>query len=1007
MLFLLTGVFPLSAQLTQVSDHNFENQRVWRVESQTALVGGMIEGPGVYGPFGLRKMDLQSGAEINAYFNQQFEPVRAAGHFFALNFLDRSLWWWNGEDLVQLSSPSWGAVREVLEPLTDYHPQRFAFSTDEGLVIWDAETEAAHMIATQEAPLGWTYTEGRLWCYSEQEISEIDPVGFEVLSVNDFPENMHAIKGAALGPYVLLKSYNEPQEALVQVSRYDALSNESVLLISAEGEESFIPSAASEARAVGDQIFLYGSGATSGTVSTLARDEMRLAVVVPAMMTAIVAPAYSDMRMHWPRSPIVAKAEWGAVAFGLLGPQGAEPYHFTDEGLHPLQDIFVGTGSSLSVAFYGRFQNDVMEKNGKVYFSAVQAQMGREVWMSDGSTEGTRPFADLREGAAGAHHIYFAESSTGQLYAQYVDNAGSFIYAMDTQHPGVTAPEEDPKMWERGFTGPHAFLTHTSVTENFMPGVAHDGSVGIMQEVSTHPIAWMGANLDWLVPDRTDHPTLKDAFYFVLNEDGSLRYDISLSYGMFGNVVVNRDHATGATAMVFGNSERFVLNGEAVNTPFSHTTVLALTPEGGFDRWHGYDWGGTANILDILYINQHIYLLGSYRITMRWNGVQQPVAPQGERQAFIAQLDPEGGQGWLRLLPNNMANPAPGKAYLTFDEGNGTLYAAIGGGRDRDFEICGLNLPVNGREAQIAAVKVSGGQLLWQTTLKANQMINLGGLVQLRNGSLWLGGYTYGSLEVQDVTLALQQNHLGCPANSFLAAFDVNSGALLSLQHDAPEEGKLLQSLVAAENGFYTLSYLLAEENVYEHPLLQNGSRAAIMLDTRDAAGRLRDSELIPIAANGDLSVHNFLNSYGLSMAAHPDEGLYITGRNHFSGDLDLIGARPASGVNIRSYVMQRRAAPAIPAAESDAAFAESGLLHIYPNPLTGSAAVINVPGDEVNAFRQISAYDVQGKLVWQQGIQPGARQYMISFAGLDNGLYLIRMEGDNLKRTGKLVINR
>ncbi len=1004
LVLLFVGALPISAQLTQVSDHSFDYQRVWRVENQTALVGTMMDAPGVDGHLGLRKLNLQTGASIEVYFNHQFEPVRMAGQFFAIH--NGQLSWWNGEDLVQISNPAWGSVIKVLEPLTAYDTKRFAFASDETMVIWDVETQEAHVIATVDASLGWTYADGRLWCYSEQQISEIDPVSLEVLNMISFPENMFAIEGAALGPYVLLNSYNEPQEAFVQIARYDALSNESVLLISEEGEEAFIPSAASEARAIGNHIFLYGSGATNGTVTTLARDEMRLVMVEPATMSAVVAPAYSDMRMHWPRSPLVAEAELGAVAFGLFGPQGAEPYHLKDGALQPLQDIYVGTGSSLSVAYYGWFHNDVIEKDGKVFFSAVNAQMGHEVWMSDGSAEATRPFADLREGAAGARHIYFAESSTGQLYAQYVDNEGSFIYAMDTQVPGTTAPEENPKEWERGFTGPHTAGLLTNKFESYRPRIAKDGSVGIFQQVSTHPVAWMGANLDWLLPDRTDHPTLDDNFYFVLNEDGSLRFDVSLSHGMFGDVVLNRDPSSGATAIAFTNSERFVLNGQVVNTPFSNTTVLSLNPEGAFQWWQSYPWGGNINILDVLYENENIYLLGSYWHTMTWNGIQQPITAQGERQAFIAQLDAKGSQGWIRLLPESMKNPSAGRAFLTFDEESDALYAAVGGAKDYEFDVCGLNLPVNGRQAQVAALKASSGQLFWQTNIKANQMINLGGLVHLRNGSLWLGGYTYGSLEVQDATLAFQQNHLNCPANSFLAAFDAHSGALLALQGDAPEEGKLLQSLVAAENGFYTLSYLLAEELIYEHPLHQYGGRAAMVLDTRDAAGRLLDAELIPIAANGDQSVNKFLNSVGLSMAAHPSEGLYIAGHNHFSGSLGLIGARPASGSNIRSYVLQRRAAPAIPLAEVDGAFEENGVLHIYPNPLDGQAVVINIPSHEVNTFRQIAVYDVQGKRVLQRSIQPGSQQYLFDLSSLGNGFYLVRMEGDRFQ-TGKLLINR
>ena len=70
----------------------------------------------------------------------------------------------------------------------------------------------------------------------------------------------------------------------------------------------------------------------------------------------------------------------------------------TSEGTNLVADINSGTGRYGEPS--GSFPNDFIELNGKLYFSADDGENGRELWVSDGTSEGTNLVADINLGSS-------------------------------------------------------------------------------------------------------------------------------------------------------------------------------------------------------------------------------------------------------------------------------------------------------------------------------------------------------------------------------------------------------------------------------------------------------------------------------------------------------------------------------------------------------------------------------------------------------------------------------
>jgi ELWxxDGT repeat protein len=86
----------------------------------------------------------------------------------------------------------------------------------------------------------------------------------------------------------------------------------------------------------------------------------------------------------------------------------------TAEGTQLLADLRPGEGSYGYI--YGSSPDNLVEFNDKLYFAADDGENGRELFVSDGTAEGTQLLADLRPG----------ESSYGYIYGSSPDNLVEF-----------------------------------------------------------------------------------------------------------------------------------------------------------------------------------------------------------------------------------------------------------------------------------------------------------------------------------------------------------------------------------------------------------------------------------------------------------------------------------------------------------------------------------------------------------------------------------------------------
>ncbi|WP_019505636.1 ELWxxDGT repeat protein [Pleurocapsa sp. PCC 7319] len=76
----------------------------------------------------------------------------------------------------------------------------------------------------------------------------------------------------------------------------------------------------------------------------------------------------------------------------------------TTEGTQLLVDIRPGSSSYGNA--YGSYASSFAEFNGKLYFTANDGENGNELWVSDGTTEGTQLVADIRPGSSDNSYAY-------------------------------------------------------------------------------------------------------------------------------------------------------------------------------------------------------------------------------------------------------------------------------------------------------------------------------------------------------------------------------------------------------------------------------------------------------------------------------------------------------------------------------------------------------------------------------------------------------------------------
>lgn len=106
----------------------------------------------------------------------------------------------------------------------------------------------------------------------------------------------------------------------------------------------------------------------------------------------------------------------------------------TEEGTMLLKDIYPGAGNS-------SLPGDFTVYNGKMYFSAtvgvVDGGSGKELWVTDGTTAGTQLFKDIRPGGGSSNPDYFIVFND-KLYFSAIDGThGAELWVSDGTEEGT------------------------------------------------------------------------------------------------------------------------------------------------------------------------------------------------------------------------------------------------------------------------------------------------------------------------------------------------------------------------------------------------------------------------------------------------------------------------------------------------------------------------------------------------------------------------------------------
>lgn len=76
----------------------------------------------------------------------------------------------------------------------------------------------------------------------------------------------------------------------------------------------------------------------------------------------------------------------------------------------------------------------------------------------------------------------------------------------------------------------------------------------------------------------------------------------------------------------------------------------------------------------------------------------------------------------------------------------------------------------------------------------------------------------------------------------------------------------------------------------------------------------------------------------------------------------------------------------------------------LFPNP---AGEAVNIQLHDITSFVELSVYDLSGKRVLMDGFEANNGIRTLSLSGLEQGIYLVRVQSGDLVRTGRLVIQR
>lgn len=1005
------------AQFTLLSDHTFDSRQILLIDpAHDIMITRSTSGEG-------RDLEIRaypSGELMSTMAGNglQMSKVNADGYIFISKdqnpHSDFVRFYKDGEFTTLIDrdfegNAITGVGSATASPIDGFTNGWFAIPYSQGLIFSNG-SELKFMAADLGAFNGWTAAGNRLFAIFNHGFVELDPVSFDVLSETSLPADYRTLRKLAFESFILLRKetwYSAPDYMVLNM-----LTGASTSVADPQGEINFVPSEWYQDIAMDGEYAVLTVNAQ--VPFYLHFEDGREAVVrihLPSATGQFWLANYSHQNRRF-QNPIM-HSQNGLLVFGDFDNTGIEPYLLTQTGPELIADIHKGKARSVDIrpshfpASHNYREFSGAERGGEVYFVANHPLSGREIWKSDGSSEGTKLYAEFHAGAKGIEEHYFVPSTDDGLYVLIGEALKEMqLYALELSDTGAAELDPDIFHWQRSFGLYDANYPESYYIRRFhsKPYIAADGSVACLYQGYNERYAWIAHDENQYIPERFNLPySTASCILHILEDDGRLRKMKNLIAGSeivhlarhpeHGRMVIAAHHRPPIT--YFGDTT-FNRNSEG-------TFLFGLDSDGEllWDKWLP---GKDISIRDIVYKDEGIFVLGFFSRSLNL-GPQIPRLETPDQIGFVARYDETGTPIWSAPLPaenDNFGRNSGAIHILHYDEYSQKLIALEGGTGYNTSGSCAFS----DWTVQMAAYEIEAGQLLWENHWEVSDHIRPAGIAALPNGDLWVSGHTRGDVHWGNLELLKTSNFMNCSWNGFHAIMDVGSGTPKKLFADEPELAKIVYDTWPGSGGVYVAS-LVSTPTDFMHDLSGAESNFHIQIDTRSIDGNLQESSILQTPIKR-FRFYSEMVDHKVGIAAHPTAGMFISTTNMIQGMVGSDFAVSSQRHNKQSlHIMRMPIMGFDPRFEAQMSEEHKSYL-VYPNPVYHDQVYFQLHHDDDNGFDRAMLYDISGRLVHGEVLSQGVNPHSIHIPRhIHNGIYVLRLEGPNGSMGEKLVIDR
>ena len=916
-------------------------------------------------------------------------------HFIAM---DGIIYRYSQGELVPQSALLPHPVQQLIAPPEGLFDVSFIGLSDEAIVL--GLPGLVQVIETPFTAIEVDYDGSELYAIGEMTVLRISLTNYEITETISFPANHTPIFGSCSGGIILLRDDLSVANHLARFKRFDLHTGIISTITDFSGQEKWLPFGMEKAQKAAGIVYLSGRGADPYSNHIWPLYGMYAARVYLSAGVVELADVFSEVNADANSLPRVSMASSTGVVFGCFSRNGTEPHVFRDGQLEVLRDIYPGFGSSISLR-----QKPYSLEN-KLFFTAIHPFAGHSLWSTEGTPESTFPIASLSHISGAADLVIFPETEGSQGHMVIQEENTSRLYSFNPLSSGIELPGPAKDAWEVAYTSTgmgnlYGVPSHTSGPSI---GIADDASVAILHKglpimldyaAQNSPHVWQRKLLTFYrsgyvhVHDSTGSPT------------GSFRFDQNnTSYACMA-----RDAASGKMIVAVKHSASTTyLDDIAYEQNSDGYFLVGLAADASIEFISYFPAGHLFIIEAMKYIGDELFVAGAFVGALGLNGIDIIGNEPTRWQAFVAGYDVTlQNFKWVNKLPLQQSSLYGGAFSLETDLAQNALYVVTGGSNPAE------NLNCNGMvsHVQIARIHATSGFIQWNNILRSGSGIRPAGLIKLSNGTVFTTGVAYGNIRIEDLDLKKTTvAFAGCSTQRFLLGVDAGTGAALTLVNTDPGTGALPQVMLPAGEGFAILSLTPGEEVTQS----SNGTWSALMnLETSvfSPSGRHLQTKSYPTELHVGSGREDFIAQRPVSAGLHPEHGIFLAGANLWHGTLEGHTFRPVAQ-NFEfggSIIIQRRMMDFSPYNNDPFPFDENDELVVYPNPADRSVRVLLPPGDR-DAYDFLSIYDVAGRRIRSSSIAPVAREFLLDVSTLSPGVYIIRMEGEEI-RSGKLLVQR